>query len=246
MKVDNIFDIPDSDAPIYRIYSKRWFLDLLNSRENGLVKPRIWDDPFENFFLRSEVTGLDGEKISIENLAENWYGQCWTLNADTDAMWRIYSPDKDGIKVKTTVRKLFDNFYDVHDTFADLKYLIGRVQYKTEAEIVKLMERSTFTGIVLGGQATGFARLLCIKREAFEHESEVRLLFQDLDPKRARGAATRFKFDVNTVCDEVALDPRLDQTEFDAMEAEIKSAGCTLPVSQSTLYRAPKFNLALE
>jgi hypothetical protein len=110
MKADNIFDIPDLDAPIYHIYSKRWFLDLLSFKENGLVKPRIWDDPFENFFLRSEVTGPGGEKISIENIAEDWYGQCWTLNADTDAMWRIYSPGNDGIKVRTTARELFDSF----------------------------------------------------------------------------------------------------------------------------------------
>ncbi|MCK1455197.1 DUF2971 domain-containing protein [Bradyrhizobium sp. 35] len=246
MKADNIFDIPDLDAPIYHIYSKHWFLDLLKTGENGLVKPRIWDDPFENFFLRSEVTGPAGEKISIENLAEDWYGQCWTLNADTDAMWRIYSPDKDGIKVRTTVRKLFDSFYDARDTFADLKYLIGKVQYKTEAEIAALMGRTTFANIAFGGQATGFARLLSIKREAFIHENEVRLLFQDLDPKRASGVAARFGFDVNKVCDEVVLDPRLDQAGFDALESEIKSAGCAIPISQSTLYRAPKFNLALE
>jgi hypothetical protein len=108
------------------------------------------------------------------------------------------------------------------------------------------MGRTTFSDIAFGGQATGFARLLCIKREAFLHENEVRLLFQDLDPKRACGVAARFRFDVNKVCDEVVLDPRLDQAGFDALEAEIKSAGCTLPVSQSALYRAPKFNLALE
>ena len=112
MKADNLLDIPDLDAPIYRIYSSSRFLDLACSRKNGLVKLRLWDDPFENFFLRSEVTGPGGEKISIENIAEDWYGQCWTLNADTDAMWRIYSHDKDGIKIRTTIRKLFNSFYE--------------------------------------------------------------------------------------------------------------------------------------
>jgi hypothetical protein len=38
-------------------------------------------------FLRSCVAEPQGENISIESLAEAWYGQCWTLNEDTtDAM----------------------------------------------------------------------------------------------------------------------------------------------------------------
>ena len=248
MKDDNILDIANPDEPIYRIYPKHRFLELLTCGKNGLVKPRVWDDPFENFFLRSEVTDPSGAKISIDNLAEDWYGQCWTQNADTDAMWRIYSPgkDKDGIKVRTTIRKLFDSFYDSADGYAALKFLIGKVQYKTEADIAAFMGKTTFRDIAFGGQATGFARLLCIKREAFAHENEVRLLFQDIDPKRGQRVVALFDFDMNTICDEVVLDPRLDATKFAALKAEIVAAGCTLPIAQSPLYQMPKFTLRLE
>jgi hypothetical protein len=110
MNIDNLLDIVDPDAAIYRIFPKRRFLELIRSRKNALVSPRLWDDPFENFFLRSEVVGPEGERISIEGIAKDWYGQCWTLNEDTDAMWRIYSHDKGGIKIKTTIRKLFNGF----------------------------------------------------------------------------------------------------------------------------------------
>ena len=211
-----------------------------------MVKPRLWDDPFENFFLRSLVKGPNGERISIEGIAESWYGQCWTLNEETDAMWRIYSPGGVGVKVKTTIRKLFDSFYDAGDPYADLKFLIGRVKYRREAEIVDIMRSVHFYDDVgSGGQATSFAKLLCVKREAFEHEHEVRLLFQDLDPKRSVRDFTLFDFDVNAVCEQVVLDPRLSEAEAAAFRDDILAAGCKLPVSQSLLYRMPNFTISL-
>ena len=37
---------------------------------------------------------------------ENLYGQCWTKTRESDAMWRIYSPNKNGVRIMTTPRKL--------------------------------------------------------------------------------------------------------------------------------------------
>jgi hypothetical protein len=246
MKSDNLLYIPNPEAPLFRIYPKHRFLDLLRTRKNALVKPRLWDDPFENFFLRARGRGPEGETISMESLAEDWYGQCWTLKEDTDAMWRIYSHCKEGVKVRTTIRKLFDSFYDGSDKFADLKFLIGKVQYWKESDIVDFMSSVHFyNDVALGGQATGFAKLLCVKREAFEHEREVRLLFQDLDPKRSTGNVTLFDFDVNAIIEDVVIDPRLDEAQVAAFRDDILAAGCTLPVSQSPLYRMPNFTISL-
>jgi hypothetical protein len=243
MNAKNLINVTDPDAAVYRIFSKNRFLDLLASSRNGLVNPSKWEDPFENFFLRSQVVGPEGEKISMSSLAEDWYGQCWTCNNDTDAMWRIYSPEKRGIKVKTTVRKLFESFYDEGDIYASLKFFCGKVRYLTEPEITAFMNKVTFQEIAFGGQSTGFAELLCIKREAFQLENEVRLLFQDLDPKR--GTAGVAQFDVNMVFDEIVIDPRLPNIDAAKIDAEIRAAGCILPISQSTLYRTPQFKIRL-
>jgi hypothetical protein len=67
---DNLLDIPNPDAPIYRILQKRRFMDVLRTRKNGLVRPRKWADPFENFFLRAVIDEPDGSKVSLENIAE--------------------------------------------------------------------------------------------------------------------------------------------------------------------------------
>ena len=37
--------------------------ELIRSRKNALVKPAPRDDPFENFFLRSETPGPNGENF---------------------------------------------------------------------------------------------------------------------------------------------------------------------------------------
>jgi hypothetical protein len=45
-----------------------------------------------------------------------------------------------------------------------------------------------FDDLVIGGDGYRFADLLCVKRTAFSHEAEVRLLFQDVSPSGVRAA----------------------------------------------------------
>jgi hypothetical protein len=106
--------INNLNLPLYRIYAFDRFETLLSTGRDALVNPAKWQDPFENFFLYA--TEVDDEKTSsripLKNLAEDWYGQCWSMNKESDAMWRIYSPDisepnKSGVKVQTTAQKIY-------------------------------------------------------------------------------------------------------------------------------------------
>jgi hypothetical protein len=248
MNVQNLLHSANLDDRIFRIFPKKRFLDLVRTTQNGLVKPSMWQDPFENFFLRARIQAPEGEIISIEGLAEDWYGQCWTYREDTDAMWRIYSPEprKDGIKVGTTVRKLFHSFYDCTDRFALLKFFCGKVKYFTEQQITDFMRGTAFWDVASGGQNRSFAELLCIKRESFEYENEIRLLFNDLQPRRGVSGVAQFGLNANYVFDEVVVDPRLNEDEATALIEEIRSAGCNVEIRQSTLYRAPNFVILLQ
>lgn len=163
-------------------------------------------------------------------------------------MWRIYSadpneagadPKKLGVKVKTMARKLFDNLKHTDSSAPYLQFFVGQVDYKTEAEITTIMQGLTFLDVSFGGQGDKFADLLCIKREAFQHEQEVRLLFQDIDPKRGATKVFKYKLDPNAIFEEVVLDPRLK--DYAAVQSRLVSAGCTLPISRSTLYQSPHF-----
>ncbi|MBW2596908.1 MAG: DUF2971 domain-containing protein, partial [Deltaproteobacteria bacterium] len=181
---DNVFDITDLDQKIYRIFSISRFKELITNNELVLVNPQKWDDPFENFFLRANAVDEHGDSVSLGSIASKWYGQCWTFNSESDAMWRIYSHQKDGVRLSTTVRKLFSVLWDAKDQYAGLRYFIGKVSYQPRSEIEKFMKEHSFLDISIGGQNDRFAKLLCIKRLEFFHEAEVRLLANDTEGSR--------------------------------------------------------------
>ncbi len=244
----NLIGLEDAnlDQPIYRIYALGRFTTMLAAKQDAVVNPTKWDDPFENFFLeRTEIMdNATGGTIPLRNLAVDWYGQCWSLNADTDAMWRIYSPNPgvaSGVKVRTTIRKLFANLKATGSVAPYLQFFVGKVEYLEESDILDLMARLTFTDVMMGGQGDRFAGLLCIKRTAFRYEAELRLLFQDIDPKRGASGAFQFSLDANSVFEEVVLDPRLNDNDAAALTTQLQSAGCALPISRSPLYQSPRF-----
>jgi hypothetical protein len=112
---DNVVNIADLDQKIYRIFSISRFKELITTNELVLVNPYKWDDPFENFFLKANAVDENGALVSLGDIARKWYGQCWTFNPESDAMWRIYSCQKDGVRVSTTVRRLFSVLWDPED-----------------------------------------------------------------------------------------------------------------------------------
>ena len=241
----------DLDQYVYRIYALDRFKSLVAAKEDALVHPTKWDDPFENFMLaRTEVRDETSRtSIKLTNLADDWYGQCWSLTTESDAMWRIYSPSGagHGVKVRTTIRKLFDNLRAVGPAEWPQQFFVGRIRYVSQAELDKLMSGLTFAGVAAGGQSTGFADLLCIKRDTFAHEDEVRLIFQDMaltEPPRARlgaGGVFKYAFDPHFMFDEVVADPRLEDVDFLRIKAELQASGCHLPIYKSFLYDIPRY-----
>lgn len=223
------------DKPIYRIMSIARVLQMLESRRLVLVKPKLWDDPFENALLSSTFVSPDGGK-TVFAAKDSVYGQCWTLYRETDAMWRIYSGQKDGVRVSTTPRRLFEASKALHPTFWVNRCFIGRVSYLPEKDL-----RRELGAINLMRQdGSGVAESLLFKRSAFKHEKEVRLIYtgDDLQPGPD---LCPFEVDPITLFDEFVFDPRMDDALIAAYSAAMLSKGIPKKsISKSTLYRAPK------
>ncbi len=235
----------DLERIVYRTFSRSRFEDLLASNNNGLVHPTKWEDPFENFLLtRTIVREANGSAISLQNLAEDWYGQCWTFNEESDALWRIYSAQNDGIKVAVRLGDLLDDLAQ-SVTHPSLQAFAGRVLYWTENEIRNHMATLDFGNLAIGGQNDRFAELMCIKREAFAHEAEVRLLFCDLETKTGLNGVRPFPFHPNTRLRGVVVDPRLSQQDAETMMKDLTKGGLTVKIERSTLYDAPSFTIPL-
>ncbi|MDQ1355324.1 MAG: hypothetical protein QG657_5634 [Acidobacteriota bacterium] len=235
---DNFIEIKNPDQKIYRIFRIKRFKQLMRSKKLVLVNPKKWDDPFENFFLKEgTIDPVSGQTVPLENLAAAWYGQCWTFEKESDALWRIYSPPKDGLRVSTTIKKLFSCIWDEKDKYRSLKYFIGKVSYTSRSEIEKIMENTSFENISFGGHNDKFAGLLCIKRKEFSHEKEIRLLVSDLDPQKGKNGCYRIPFDYQNILEDVCLDPRLSVDAYSALKNDFEKMGCKLPITQSELYK---------
>lgn len=240
------------DLPIYRVYSKKWLIEALTKKQNSLVKPAMWDDPFENFILSSDARMKDGRKVSFETIRDHYYGQCWTFSVEeTDALWRIYSPGKDGFRVKTTIRKLWDSFYDPKFKWAMISFYLGKIIYEPEREIKAFFEDpSNLSSIVLDNSGKGNIQTLLIKRKEFSHENELRLIFAGHhDWHDTSEKVYKYTIDVNDLFEEILADPRMDQENPDAYRdavSEIRALGYNNPIEKSKLYQLPKLDLRFD
>lgn len=222
---------------VYRIFSKERLFELFTSRENVLVRPRMWEDPFENFILTSPVRTARGE-LGEFAFHEDVYGQCWSLLQASDAMWRIYSADKTGVRVRTTIHKLASSLSAPLGEWAHAQAFIGKVRYLPDAEL-----RTFATTIFSQGiDPCRIAQSLLVKRHAFSHEREVRLLYLEKDSQRkhARGLY-RYAVDPHALIEQIMVDPRLPLEETNALMKEIRAeTSFRGSLRRSLLYAPPR------
>ncbi len=145
-KRTSYFDGVSESTVVYRIFTAERFFQLWESSQITFVKPTLWEDPYENIFLHTIVEKPDGSILGFNNLVEDLYSQCWTTCPESDALWRIYSPDKTGIMVKSTAGKIISSFFDnllanEHFEKEGLNNYIraGKVVYLQEDQIYELI-----------------------------------------------------------------------------------------------------------
>tara|TARA_R110000823_G_C15790955_1_gene486132 strand:- start:55 stop:834 length:780 start_codon:yes stop_codon:yes gene_type:complete len=253
---DNLIFLTDEqlDKNIYRIFSFDRLTQLFNEQKLTLVKPKKWDDPFENFILKSTGQFPDGTQITIGN-RDSFYGQCWSLTKESDAMWRIYSPDKDGVKVKTTIRKLFEPFFrlgGVHHKINGHEYnltsYIGKVKYQSTKQLTAMLtDRDRMSDKLFDQSGWGSASTFFFKRWAFRHENEVRLMYNGHSDSTINLESDIFKFDINPfeVIDEIVFDPRMDKVIYERNKEITESWGFDKKIIQSGLYKIKEFKMEL-
>jgi len=249
---DNLIFLTDEDLDknVYRIFSFSRLQEFFQEQKLALVRPSLWEDPFENFILNSTGTFPDGREFTIGN-RDSFYGQCWSLTKESDAMWRIYSPDKDGVKVKTTLRKLFRPFFEyggVHHKMNgneyNLKTFIGKVKYKGKRALINMLsDRDRMSGKLYDQSGWGQASTFYFKRWAFRHENEVRLMYNGNEDPNANGNVFKFDINPNELIDEIVFDPRMEKTEYEIKKAETRDLGFDKRIIQSGLYKIQEFRL---
>ena len=142
---------------LYRYISFESFVGLVQKKALTFVLPELWDDPKEGAAFFELLKTIDDEvkKIILFSVYNKTYGQCWTRLSESDAMWRIYSNHNRAIQIKVSVENL-KKLPDVQ---------VVPVVYSDDFKI-----KDDETGI------DSFLQSLAMKRIAFQHENEVRLI----------------------------------------------------------------------
>jgi hypothetical protein len=222
------------EAPVYRIMSANRVADVLRNRVLTLVKPKLWDDPFENALLSSAFSTPQGERVGF-SAKDAVYGQCWTLHRETDAMWRIYSHAKDGVRLTSSPRRLLDALSASDSKFARVRAFIGKVKYHGEPRLLQALGKIH----LLDTSGSGVAESLLYKRWEFRHEAEVRLIYSGPDGK-CPDSLYNFAVDPNALFDKLLCDPRMDDATFRLCKEQFVDLGFRGTIERSGLYKPPQ------
>lgn len=200
-----VFEEADRNKFVYRYISFDSLLQMLNERVIILVQTSYWEDAYENFIVKEKYFNDKQERIPVNWLSKMFYGQCWTGKMSSDAMWRIYSPDKKGVRIRTRIGKVLDVLSDEPSCF------LGRVEYLPQSKIEE--DLLSLNGHITENQ---LCRLMLesqfVKRNSFSHESEFRIIkMLNWSPREAE-PTQRISIDPFSFIENVLFDPRADQT----------------------------------
>jgi hypothetical protein len=222
---------------IYRVFPRDRFFSLFEDGNNALVLPAKWQDPFENVILKSKVRMENGE-FGCFKFHNDLFGQCWTLESASDAIWQIYSRDQNAVRVRTTIGALIDSLSAHHPERANTTCFIGRVNYFTDKKLREFGRDIFRSGIT----PESVARSLLVKRRAYKHENEVRLIYFEPGKVRHNDGVYKYKLNPLAVFDQAMIDGRVSYPDFVPFKKEvIRRSG--LPgdrVKRSLLYTPPK------
>ncbi len=230
-------DLSVKDQYIYRIVSIERLLEAFRTYQNVLVSPKKWDDPFENFILNSKVEFPNG-KLGQFNFNNRVYGQCWTKHKASDAMWRIYSPKSKGVRIRTTIPKLASSLIKVVGGASQSNCFIGKVKYLNDKKLIDFAN-NIFLNLGDKGMRV-FAETLLVKRPAFRHEREVRLIYIDFTNQGDEGLYSYY-VNPHELIDQIMIDPRVDYDEYLKIKSKIREeTGFKEKILRSLLYAPPK------
>jgi hypothetical protein len=233
----------DRAVPIYRVYDIPRLLEICTLNMNTLVKPELWDDPFENFILKVAIKESGGAGYYTP-VKDGFFGQCWSMLKESDAMWRIYSPTKSGVKVKTSIGKLLKSLSNAPENKEKRKKkglcFIGKVSYKEDEKLREKLQDKRWLNAELA-DTTSQATSLLFKRFEFEHEAEVRLLYLPNLPYHLQDSKIfRYTVKPQSLFDEIQFDPRISDELFKVYKYYLRSViGFRKPVTKSKLYEVP-------
>ena len=233
---------------LYKFYNIKTLTPLLTDSMLYIDRVNTWEDVYENFFLKAHFFSKSlNTYIDTKCIANAVFGQSWTYAPETDAMWRIYSQHKTGVRIQTNAMKLFKFIFVDDECIADT--WLGKVEYNSEKEMNDFILRETGTDSAsIWRDLMPYSQFL--KRSEFEHEKEFRII-KMLDSSTAESAKQykrlAFKININDFIESYLLDPRLDEKTFEQQKQDLVNLGADPhKIFKSSLYSFKPLTITLD
>lgn len=222
---------------IHKYIPLKYLLVLLKEQRLIMKPVATWEDPYENFFLKERFV-MEGQLngsvyTSVDNLTKGLYGMSWTLQKETDSLWRIYSPEKLSVMITTKVEYLTET---VSSEDGKWDVWLGRVKYKSESEVEEWLDNcKTVSNIKQFIDKIGES--FFVKRDAFVAEKEFRVIVNYSDKKQLKPSFICFPINPSNFLVSYTTDPRLTKYEHAAIRSALIDAGAEAErIKQSSLY----------
>ena len=214
------------------------FASLVEQRKFYLTRVQKWEDTWETPSIAIPTKKQSGELLYEKKFGEErLYGSCWTKHHESDAMWRIYAPQNDGVMIKTSVGK-FGNLNFTNGYISEVYYY---------SSLNQGLEKTITDHDFLRPYSLGL-----LKRKAFEYEGEIRFLYYHnpmenlnelIEPNMILLGDSDEKpdyiyssFDPIDFIEGVTIDPRCDEWFAEMVMLYCKRAGFRFKPKKSNLY----------
>ncbi len=219
-------------AKLYRYVTLEHFMSSVETKRIHLTNVNLWDDKWEVILSKLPTVNEKGERIfPLYSFYELIFGQCWSLAQESDAMWRVYSPNRTGFRITTSVEK-FKLIGGVK------RWHLGRVTYFERIEDILEKAKSN---------RSPFSDAL-FKRSAFEHEREVRFLTHRdfLDEYKREQSHISLPVNPSEFIEGVTIDPRADDWYVETITKYCERIGLgTRPIKSSLYETDPQLKVGL-
>lgn len=231
------------DLVMYKYIRIDYVLNMLETGKLRFDNIKKWEDVYENFVDKEDIQLLNFKHVDMPTRV--LYGQSWTTQEESDAMWRIYSNAGHAVRVMTVYPLLHKVVVEWDEKHKDnpIWLTIDHVFYADENEINNWLLSNTPMNF------WAFSELrqegLFIKRKEFEHEKEVRVILS-YDSKDENDYIA-LDFDPNLMFREIVIDPRVSEEEFIRQRDSLIDRGFDpAKIRKSTLYDFKKIKLDVD
>ncbi len=238
---DEAESLVEPDMYLYRILTLDRFIDYSRNKLT-FISPSKWSDPYEKVFLEAKYHYENEEfdhPLRHNDDGYKLFAQCWTGTKQTEAMWRGFAPNSDGVLLKIAGSVLVDILNEISER-GSFNFFIGKVNYEDSDQLYQMKTlQPVWDDIRDSVVSQRSLSLLLKKRQAFSFEDEYRILAVKSNGRNSKGIAEFTVPNLVNRLNYIKFDPRMGEKLFEFTKDSLAMQFPEINIHKSRLYSNP-------